>query len=232
MNACLYMLGTNGFEFQRPVITDGVAGPGFPDRSARDNRQGFATFGGPHILSLVTEVATRCLKAVRRQKYNYHRRARPERLGALLTMAAGAFPEADSQTALTPATRDTLNGIRSRLAPLMALVNEHNRSRRTDTAIREDRPPRKDNADVGGRSHADPHLLNDSHQLDPAGWDDDKNFLLPMAFAEGSPMHPSYGAGHATVAGGCVTMLKAFFHTVEDDGTAAKWPEDFAGSAG
>lgn len=26
-------------------------------------------------------------------------------------------------------------------------------------------------------------------------------------------MHPSYGAGHATVAGACVTMLKAFFDT-------------------
>ena len=32
-----------------------------------------------------------------------------------------------------------------------------------------------------------------------------------MAFPEGSPMHPSYGAGHATVAGACVTILKAFF---------------------
>ncbi|NES86399.1 MAG: vanadium-dependent haloperoxidase, partial [Moorea sp. SIO2B7] len=36
-------------------------------------------------------------------------------------------------------------------------------------------------------------------------------YLLPMPFPEGSPMHPSYGAGHATVAGACVTMLKAFF---------------------
>jgi hypothetical protein len=26
-------------------------------------------------------------------------------------------------------------------------------------------------------------------------------YLLPMAFPEGSPLHPSYGAGHATVAG-------------------------------
>ena len=25
------------------------------------------------------------------------------------------------------------------------------------------------------------------------------SYLLPMAFPEGSPMHPSYGAGHATV---------------------------------
>ncbi|MGR9086551.1 MAG: vanadium-dependent haloperoxidase [Gammaproteobacteria bacterium] len=36
--------------------------------------------------------------------------------------------------------------------------------------------------------------------------------LLPMAFPEGSPMHPAYGAGHATVAGACVTVLKALFN--------------------
>jgi len=41
--------------------------------------------------------------------------------------------------------------------------------------------------------------------------DDDHNALLPMAFPEGSPMHPAYGAGHATVAGACVTVVKAFF---------------------
>ncbi len=36
-------------------------------------------------------------------------------------------------------------------------------------------------------------------------------YLLPMAFPEGSPTHPAYGAGHATVAGACVTILKALF---------------------
>ena len=36
-------------------------------------------------------------------------------------------------------------------------------------------------------------------------------YLLPMAFPEGSPLHPAYGAGHATVAGACVTILKAWF---------------------
>jgi len=45
-----------------------------------------------------------------------------------------------------------------------------------------------------------------------------------MAFAEGSPMHPSYGAGHATVAGGCVTMLKAFFNTTDANGESVPWP--------
>jgi hypothetical protein len=36
-------------------------------------------------------------------------------------------------------------------------------------------------------------------------------YLMPMAYAEGSPLHPSYSAGHATVAGACVTVLKAVF---------------------
>lgn len=36
-------------------------------------------------------------------------------------------------------------------------------------------------------------------------------WLLPQAFPEGSPLHPSYAAGHATVAGACITLLKFYF---------------------
>lgn len=36
-------------------------------------------------------------------------------------------------------------------------------------------------------------------------------YLLPMAFAEGCPPHPSYPQGHATLAGATVTILKAFY---------------------
>jgi membrane-associated phospholipid phosphatase len=35
--------------------------------------------------------------------------------------------------------------------------------------------------------------------------------LLPMAYPEGCPVHPSCPGGHATIAGACVTVLKAFF---------------------
>jgi hypothetical protein len=35
--------------------------------------------------------------------------------------------------------------------------------------------------------------------------------LMPMAYAEGSPNHPSYASGHGTVAGAAVTMLKWLF---------------------
>lgn len=36
-------------------------------------------------------------------------------------------------------------------------------------------------------------------------------YLLPQAFPEGSPNHPSYPTGHGTVAGACITILKFFF---------------------
>jgi hypothetical protein len=36
-------------------------------------------------------------------------------------------------------------------------------------------------------------------------------YFMPHAFPEGCPQHPSYGSGHATVAGACTTIVKAWF---------------------
>jgi hypothetical protein len=153
LNACLILLA-EGTPFD----------PGIPFQRSDfvDHQQGFAHFGGPHILSLVTEVATRALKAVRFQKFNIHRRLRPEALAARLSRS-----EQLNVSELEAMTQD------SSLAKILGWIAEKN-------------------------STVDPLLK-------------DKNYLLPMAFPEGSPMHPSYGAGHATVAGACVTILKAFF---------------------
>lgn len=152
LNACLIMLG-NGIPFD----------PGIPfqGNDYNDHQQGFAHFGGPHILSLLTEVATRALKAVRFQKFNVHRRMRPEVLAARLakhTEPDVGVPE-----------------IKKMVTDLQPILNL-----------------------IAARNPGDGHFA-------------DKNYLLPMAFCEGSPMHPAYGAGHATVAGACVTILKAFF---------------------
>ena len=38
------------------------------------------------------------------------------------------------------------------------------------------------------------------------------NYFLPQAYPEGSPVHPAYLAGHATLAGACATILKAWFN--------------------
>lgn len=42
-------------------------------------------------------------------------------------------------------------------------------------------------------------------------YSNNQSYLLPMAFPEGCPVHPAYTSGHATVAGACVTILKAWF---------------------
>jgi membrane-associated phospholipid phosphatase len=36
-------------------------------------------------------------------------------------------------------------------------------------------------------------------------------YLLPQGYPEGCPLHPSFPAGHAAIAGACTTVLKAFF---------------------
>lgn len=160
LNACLILLG-QGVPFD----------PGIPfqDDDNRDHQQGFAHFGGPHILSLVTEVATRALKAVRFQKYNIHRRCRPEVLAARITKA------------------DKLKDMAPELLKMRADIG------------------------TGGKTTILAQINHKNGPLSETGNHDGKNYLLPMAFTEGSPMHPAYGAGHATVAGACVTVLKAFF---------------------
>jgi len=142
--------------FQAFLILAG-AGAAFDDGNPYNNnssQMGFGTFGGPHIATLLCEVATRALKAVWFQKWYVHRRLRPEAMAERVhrTLFAGAG---------YPVHAEILNS------------------------------------------------FSDSNRLKgfmPAG-----NALLPMAFPEGSPTHPAYGAGHATVAGACVTILKAWF---------------------
>ncbi len=188
LNACLILLALGAKHSK-----------GFPEPSPSGRRDAFATYGGPHILSLVTEVATRCLKAVRRQKFNYHRRARPEAIAGRLTVANAGFSCADLEKKLgcaAPAFQRTLDEIP---ADLQAAVAAHNKAQ---------------NALGGRRVHCEGK--GDGWPGGGKGAFEDFNLLLPMAFPEGSPMHPAYGAGHATVAGGCVTMLKAFFEMFED----------------
>jgi len=148
LNACLIMLNN------RIPFDSGIP---YQESDNVDHQQGFAHFGGPHILSLVTEVATRALKAVRFQKFNIHRRCRPEVLAARIS-------KADLLQQNTPELKKTFQEL-----------------------------------EKSG-------LLNEIGKLNGGN-----NYLLPMAFCEGSPMHPAYGAGHATVAGACITILKAFF---------------------
>jgi hypothetical protein len=123
--------------------------PGVPYRGS-STQIGFGTFGGPHVLSLVTEVASRALKAVWYQKWFVHRRLRPEAFAGLVHHTRTGR--------IYPVSQDVLNS-----AVLDRLYSRNG------------------------------------------------TYLLPTIAPEGAPTHPSYGAGHATVAGACVTILKAWF---------------------
>lgn len=160
LNACLILLANRAsFDPDLPFVA--------PDED--DRQEGFSTFGPAHILSLVTEVATRALKAVRYQKFNIHRRARPEAVAGLIHANKSAriagkapvFPEVD--------------GLAEQLGAILKRVAQGNEVNNARTGAGE------------------------------------TSYLLPMAYSEGSPMHPAYGSGHAAVAGACVTILKAWF---------------------
>jgi hypothetical protein len=133
-------------------------GAGRPRNAALDPngslaQVGFGTFGGPAVITLACEPATRALKDVWYQKWLVHRRLRPEEFGGrveVMRLGRASYP-----------------------------------------------------------IHSD--LMNVSNVL---YWVEPRHgsLLLPMAYTEGSPNHTSYGSGHATVAGACVTMLKALFN--------------------
>lgn len=170
LNACLILLGM-GTPFDPGFAKLSGAGQLFLNsldvnfqtafETHRREAGGFALWGGPHILTLVTEVATRALKAVRYQKFNTHCHLRPEAL-------AGRIHRTTQIEAEFASVGTAFSDLAAAIGPTVAAIQAVN---------------------PGDES------------------------LLPMAFQEGSPMHPSYGAGHATVAGACVTILKAFFDT-------------------
>ena len=63
---------------------------------------------------------------------------------------------------------------------------------------------------TGEKIYGLPSEVSDSEAVDRT-FNNTGTYLLPMAFPEGSPTHPAYPAGHATIAGACATVMKAFF---------------------
>ncbi|HSF50812.1 MAG TPA: vanadium-dependent haloperoxidase [Nitrososphaeraceae archaeon] len=165
LTACLYMLNDSGGEnnSNRFSISEGI-----PYKTLQ-KQEGFGNYGGPHILSLLTEVATRALKAVWFQKWFVHRRLRPEAFAGLIHHHIKS-----NKTKYPFIHQSILN------SPVLEKVAKRNKELNKDLE--------SDNPDKNKETYS-----------------------LGQAFPEGSPLHPSYGAGHATVAGACVTILKAWF---------------------
>jgi hypothetical protein len=153
--------------FNAALFLAGIGAPADPGNPYAGNlytREGrFATLGDPDLLTLVSEVASRALKVVWRQKWLVHRRCRPEVYGGLLQMQVNGHKGNKRAYGLPAWVAKTEAAKR---------VFDHN-------AVMN-----------GGKPGT---------------------YFLPMAFSAGSPTHPAYGAGHATVAGASVTVLKAWF---------------------
>ncbi|MBG0792329.1 vanadium-dependent haloperoxidase [Methylocystis sp. H62] len=141
-------------------------GNGVVQGALSSREAGFGVLGGPHLLALVSEVATRALKVVWQQKWQQHLRLRPESYGGLAHVQ--------------------FNGVKVGSGP------------------------------VKKRAYGLPDWVSTTKIA--KYWNaKNKTLLLPMAYTPGSPTHPAYGAGHATVAGSCVTILKAYFETFTTD---------------
>ena len=60
----------------------------------------------------------------------------------------------------------------------------------------------------------DNKILEDIKEINDTWLGNDMGgYTLPLTFMEGSPAHPSYPAGHAVVAGACITILKILLDT-------------------
>jgi hypothetical protein len=173
LNACLILLS-----IQVPLVDPSAPpdqGNPYIDSQTQD---GFGTFGGPHVLSLVTEVATRALKAVWYQKWGVHRRLRPEEFGGRIHVHLRGLPQRVGGGGVLPSPA-VPPGRFPQIHPDILVTTPNSLLERVRT-----------------------------RNLNSFGND---TYLLPQAFPEGAPTHPAYGAGHATVAGAGVTILKAFF---------------------
>ena len=63
---------------------------------------------------------------------------------------------------------------------------------------------------TGARKYPIHSTLLESEAID-AVFSKTGSYLLPQAYPEGCPLHPSYPAGHAAIAGACSVVLKACF---------------------
>lgn len=63
----------------------------------------------------------------------------------------------------------------------------------------------------GSMIHFPSELLNNPILEEIAKYNNGK-YLMPLGYSQGSPFHPSYPGGHATIAGAMVTIMKAWFN--------------------
>ena len=79
---------------------------------------------------------------------------------------------------------------------------------------------------TGGAFNTNKNNLTPGQQTIDATNTKNGNYLLLLMYPEGSPTHPSFPAGHAVLAGACVTVLKAYIKTHDSNFIPLPWPVD------
>lgn len=130
---------------------DDVLSPTNPYRASR-TQFGDITFGNKNLLSMLAQASLLAQKVAYYQKWQVHRRARPECIGGRIDVHLSGRRSYDIHPAILH-------------SDAVARVKAANGS-----------------------------------------------YLLPLAYPEGCPTHPSYPAAHAVNAGACGTVLKAFLN--------------------
>lgn len=180
LNTCLIMLGwgaTPDFGRAKPSV------------GARANS--LTGWRAPQLLTLLTDTATRAMRAVKSQTFRVHNRARPEKLAGVACLVANGYgPRLRAAAGPALAHVEKLEtAVAADFSLMQAIARTPTTQRFAQNAVSQNGLPVMD-----------------------------RNLLLPMAFPEGSCMHPSYGSNHAAVAGACVTVLKAVFRTHDEAG--------------
>jgi hypothetical protein len=152
MNAALIILQMGGER------GDVVLSPTNPYRGSR-TQFGDISFGSKNLLSLLAQASLLGQKTSYYQKWQVHRRGRPEAFGARIDVHLSGRKSYDLYPAILES--DALTRTKAHFG----------------------------------------------------------SWLLPQAYPEGCPTHPSYPAAHAVNSGACATVLKAFFdesHVIAD----------------
>ena len=67
-------------------------------------------------------------------------------------------------------------------------------------------------SDLSGSAINFPSELLNNPILNEIASKNNGKYLMPLGYSQGSPFHPSYPGGHATIAGAMVTIMKAWFN--------------------
>jgi hypothetical protein len=201
-----------GLYFNAALIAGKTGRNGFDASATRGSN--FLDTGGPDYLTTIASVTRGALRAAWGTKWQMALKVRPEVYAARYQWMKD---QARSDTGMVAVGFDDLlgngysaaAGLSSVNAPgasgdLLQIVDAQNKSKIADRI-------------AAINALASPTAEETAEKAELEALANTTNLFLNGLYREGSPTHPAFPAGHATVAGACVTVMKAFLKTHDKD---------------